>query len=77
MQPLPPTLQVTAVLAVLITAAVNCCVFPATTDAVAGETPTSTEGRIVTVADADLLGSASDVAVTLTCAGLGTVAGAV
>ena len=76
-QPLPATLQVTAVFEVLITVAVNCCVFPATTSAVVGEILTITGGRTVTMADADLVESATEVAVTVTCAGLGTVPGAV
>jgi hypothetical protein len=42
-----------------------------------GETLTTTGGTIVTVALADLLLSAADVAVTVTSAGLGTVPGAV
>ena len=45
--------------------------------AAAGEMVTTTGARMVTVADADLVESASDVAVTLTCAGLGAVLGAV
>jgi len=76
-QPLPATLQVTAVFVVLITVAVNCWVFPATTCAVVGEMLTATGGRMVTVADAALVLSATAVAVTITCAGLGTVPGAV
>ena len=75
--PLPPTLQVTAVLAVLITVAVNDRVFPATTCATAGETVIATGGRMVTVADAALELSATEVALTITCVGLGTVSGAV
>jgi hypothetical protein len=76
-QPAPLRLHVTAVFVVLITLAVNCCVLPATTRAVVGEMLTATGGRMVTVADADLLVSATEAAVTITRAGLGTVAGAV
>jgi hypothetical protein len=76
-QPLPPTLQRTAVFAVLTTVAVNCCVFPTATCAVWGNRVTPTGRTTVTVADADFVGSAADVAVTITCAGLGTTAGAI
>lgn len=76
-QPLPATLQVTAVFAVLVTVAVNCWVFSAMTCAVVGEIDTVTGGRITTLAEADLVESATEVAVTVTCAGLGTVGGAV
>ena len=51
--------------------------FPVTTCAVVGEMVTATGARMVTVADADLVESASEVAVTVTCAGLGTVLGAI
>lgn len=76
-QPAPLRLHVTAVFVVLTTVAVNCCVFPATTFAVVGEILTITGRRIVTVADADLVLSAIEVATTVTCAGLGTAPGAV
>jgi hypothetical protein len=76
-QPAPLRLHVTAVFVVFITVAVNCCVFPATTCAPVGEMLTATGGRMVTVADADLVLSATEVAVTITCAGLGTVLDAV
>jgi hypothetical protein len=76
-QPAPLRLHVTAVFVVLITVAMNCCVFPATTCAVVGEMLTATGGRMVTVADADFVLSAIEVAVTITRAGLGTVRGAV
>jgi hypothetical protein len=75
-QPAPDRLQVTAVLVVPETVAVNCWCAPVTTLAVAGDTETLT-GMIVTVAVADLLESACEVAVTLTVDGLGTVVGAV
>lgn len=76
-QPAPCRLHVTAVFVVLVTVAVNCCVFPATTFAVVGEILTITGRRTVTVADADLVVSATEVAVTVTCGGLGTAPGAV
>ena len=76
-QPLPLTDQVTLVLDVPPTVAVNCCVFPATTCALPGDTLTTISCRMVTAAVADLAVSATEVTVTLTCAGLGTAAGAV
>ena len=76
-QPAPLRLHVTAVFEVPVTVEVNCCVFPAIICAVVGEIFTTTGGRMVTVADAALEESATDVAVTVTCAGVGTVPGAV
>jgi hypothetical protein len=76
-QPTPLRLHVTAEFVVPVTVAVNCWVFPATTCAVLGEIDTATGERIVTVADADLVESATEVAFTVACAGLGTVPGAV
>jgi|SRR5271157_464630 len=76
-QPTPLRLHVTAVFVVPVTVAVNCCVFPATTCAVIGEMLTTTGGRIVTDADAVLVLSATEVATTVTSAGVGTVPGAV
>jgi hypothetical protein len=75
-QPAPVRLHATAVFVVLVTVAVNCCVFPVTTFAVVGEILTMTGRTIVTVADADLLVSATEIAVTVTCGGLGTAPGA-
>jgi len=77
LQPAPERLQVTAVLVVPVTVAVNCCCAPVTTLAAVGETETATGAAIVTVAEAALVGSAWEVAVTLTVEGLGTDAGAV
>lgn len=76
-QPLPLRLQVTAVLDMPVTVAVNCRVFPTTTVAVIGDTLTPTAGRMVTAAEAVFVESASDFAVTVTSAGLGSVPGAV
>lgn len=76
-QPAPLRLHVTAVLVEPVTVAVNCCIFPATTCAEAGETVNATGARMVTVADADFVGSASDVTVTVATAGLGTAPGPV
>ena len=77
LQPLPDSLQVTAVFEVFNTAAVNCCCAPVTSWAVAGEIDTEIGGMTVTVAVLDFVGSATEVAMTDTCAGLGAVAGAV
>jgi hypothetical protein len=77
---MPLTSQVTAVLGDPFTVAVNCCVPKFATVAALGETLTELEGVVavsVTVADADFVESAWEVAVTLTVAGFGTVAGAV
>src|SRR5204863_109664 len=73
------TCQVTAVLLVFCTVAVNCCVPPAPTVADTGEivTLTTAVGVMVTCAEADFVGSACDTAVTVTVAGFGTTAGAV
>ena len=60
-----------------VTVAVNCCWPPVTTCAVVGETVTTTGGITVTVAVADFVGSATEVAVTKTCGGFGAAAGAV
>ncbi len=63
--PVPLNDQVTAVLLVPVRAAVNCCVFALVNVAVAGVTVTFT-GTNVIVALADFVGSASEVAVTVT-----------
>jgi hypothetical protein len=76
-QPTPLRLHVTTVFVVPVTFAVNCCVFPATTCAVVGETLTTTGGRIVTDADDVFVLSAVEVATTFTRAEVGTVLGAV
>ena len=77
----PSTDQVTPVLLVPVTVAVNCCVPLMATIAVAGENVTvmtggTITGLTVTAALALLVGSAFDTAVTVTCrtaAGLGAV----
>jgi hypothetical protein len=76
-QPAPVTAHVTLVLDVPVTVAVNCCVPPASTDAVVGLTVMETTAMTVTVAEADFVGSAALVAVTLTMFGEGANAGAV
>jgi hypothetical protein len=70
---------VTAVLGDPFTDAVNCCVPKSGTVAALGDTitePVALAVVIVTGADADFVLSACDVAVTVTCAGFGTVVGA-
>ena len=64
---LPPlAAQVTAVLVVPVTVAVNCWLLPVATEAVLGEMEmaTATAAVTVTVAEADLVVSATLVAVT-------------
>ncbi len=55
--------QVTAVLLEPLTLAVNCCVPPVSSEAEAGEIVTATGALTVTVAEADLVLSATLVAV--------------
>jgi len=64
--------QVTLVLLVPITVAVNCCVPPVTSEAEVGETETDTvAGAVtVTVADADLVLSETLVALTVSVPGV-------
>ncbi len=76
-QPEPDTDQVTAVLLVFSTVAENDWVALTCKVAVEGATATEIAGSTVTLAEADLLMSACEVAVTVTVAGEGTVAGAV
>lgn len=75
-QPAPLTVQVTLV-GRLLSVALNCCWCPATTFAVVGKIETDTGERMVTIADADLVGSAVRIAVMVTVGGCGAVAGAV
>ena len=75
--PVPETLQFTAVFVVPVTVAVNLWRPPVATFAEAGETETATGSTTVTVVEADLLVSATEVAVTVTVGGIGTEAGAV
>jgi hypothetical protein len=74
----PLTCQVTPALFVLPTVAVNVWVpIPAWVVALVGETETVTGAVIVSVAEPDRVGSATDTAVTVTFAGDGTLVGAV
>ena len=76
-QPALAIVQVTAGFAVLPTVAVNVLVALTSRVTVAGESATVIAASTVTAAEADLLGSAWLVAVTVTDAGDGTVEGAV
>ena len=74
---IPFTCQVTTLLGRLLTEALNCCVVKIAT--FTGLGVTVIEGIIAiteTVAVADCVVSACDVALTVTCVGLGTDAGA-
>src|SRR5271154_2827567 len=78
----PFTCHVTLVFVLPVTLAVNCCVPKFATLAAAGDTVTEVfDGPdvvvTVKVADPDFVVSRCEVAVTVTCAGVGTVAGAV
>ena len=77
LQPLPATVHVTPVLVVFATVAVNCCVLHVSNWTVFGEIVTATGRTTVIVAEPDFVESAMEVAVTVTCAGVGTLAGAV
>lgn len=77
LHPVPATLQLTDVFVVFVTVAVNCWWPPVRTWAVVGEMETATGGMIVTVAVLVFVGSATDLAATETCEGLGTDEGAV
>ena len=76
-QPMPATLHETALFVEFAIVAVNCCWLPVTSCTVAGETVTKIGRKTVTEAVPDFVGSATEVAVTKTCGGLGTVDGAV
>jgi hypothetical protein len=78
-QPVPATVHFTEVFVLPVTFAENCCCPPALTWAVGGETETITDAAdsITMVAEADFVGAATEVAVTVAWAGLGTTAGAV
>ena len=73
------TCQVTAVVGWPLIVAENCCVVKTSTVAVLGLTATVPEVCVVTVtvAEADFVVSATEVAVTVTVGIAGTVAGAV
>lgn len=75
----PFTCQVKAVLAWPLMVAENCCVLKTSTETAAGDTTTTPVDPLVTVTVAEPLFVvfALDVAVTVTCGGVGTVEGAV
>ncbi len=80
MQPVPVTVQVTPLAAESpVTFAVKACVPPTATLAVGSDSATATTGAVVNVMVvlADFVPSATEVAVNVTVAGLGTAAGAV
>ena len=77
LQPAPVRVHFTPVFAVPLTRAVNCNEPPTEIAAVPGNTATNVGGTMVTVALADFVASACDVAVTVTVGGVGTVVGAV
>lgn len=76
-QPLPERAQVTPLFAgSFVTVALNFCCEPTVTFEVAGDTLTDTPAITVIVAEAVLLVSAAEVAVSVTVAGEGTEPGA-
>src|SRR5215469_9320313 len=77
MQPGPLTFHKTPVFDVPLTVAVNCRLLPIITSADVGETLSETGPEIVTRAVPDFDGSATDIALTVTCGGLGETEGAV
>lgn len=74
---MPAIFHVTAVFVVFVTVAMNCCCIPVFNVADFGEILIETGKATVMVADPDFDGSATEVAVAITCAGVGRVAGAV
>ncbi|PYU51271.1 MAG: hypothetical protein DMG48_10525 [Acidobacteria bacterium] len=76
--PLCVSVQLTPLLfGSFVTVAVNCCIAFTLTFAVVGEMETAMGGKTVTVAVADFVMSATEIAETVTCAGIGTADGAV
>ena len=69
--------HVTPVLVVPVTVVVNCWVCEAVSEVVEGVSETVTGGTRLTLAEADLVGSAVLVAVTVTFCALAIAAGAV
>src|SRR5271170_8098327 len=69
--------HVTALLAALVTVAVNCAVCAVFSNAVAGVTPTAGDGSSVIAVDEDAVASARLLAVTITVCAAFMVAGAV
>ena len=77
LQPAPPKPQVTAVFEVPVTLAVKSCIAAVGTEALVGVmlNKTATAATSVTFAEADLVGSTTLVAFTVTVAGEGTLDG--
>jgi len=77
LQPAPLTLQLTAVFEVPVTLAVKSCVPEVGTEALVGLrlNKTATAATIVTLAEADLVGSATLIAFTVTVDSEGTLTG--
>ncbi len=76
--PLCVSVQLTPLLlGSFVTVAVNCWLAVTVTFAVVGETETAIGGVTVAVAVADFVVSATEIAETVTCTGLGTADGAV
>jgi hypothetical protein len=73
----PLTCQVTFVLELLLTVAENACVAFTTTLLVVGDTETLIAAVMVTCAEAKRVVSATETALMVTIAGVGTAAGAV
>jgi hypothetical protein len=76
-QPVPVTVQLTPVVKLPVTVAVNCFCAPTSTWAEVGEMLIPSCWEIVTMAVLDFMESATDLAVTVTNDGFGTVEGAV
>ena len=74
---MPFTAQVTAVFDIPVTEDTNCCDNPRVTETLAGVTVTTGVGTIITFADADLVGSAILLTITLTLACGGAMGGAI
>jgi hypothetical protein len=75
--PDPLTPHSTVLLLLPVTVALNCCSPVGATTALVGEIATTTGAMSVTVAEPDFVLSATEVAFTVTCAGLGMLPGAV
>ena len=72
----PVTFHATEVFDEPVTVALNCSVAPGVMDTLAGATSTRAFGSIVSLAAADMVGSAALVTTTLTLAGEGAIDGA-
>jgi hypothetical protein len=75
LHPDPATRHATDMFGAPVTDASNCCAIPVGTEAPVGLTATKTSGTTVTVAKADMVGSAMLVAITWTLVGAGPTEG--